>query len=334
MSNTEFYLTNLTQTTDPLIGNRSNISLSSELPSSIFGNQSSGDTDSTVPQISFIIASVISIVGFLGNSATIISFLIQKKVQTPTYTGIFCSSIADLTALLLRYLVIFYTVMAPTMSIDYKYLFGMSALTHMSSNFHVLIIAIIRFIYVSKPFYSLTFQYSKVLYMSLGVWITSILIAALYTFNVYLYEQNLMSLSQSVVVEIFMTSLPFFVSLIPIIILHVLNVVSLRKGLSQSNNHVSKTMSMVLAAIIIIFIVANTPVFILNILVLCGIETEQTDWLAQTFWMLSYCSNPFVFVFYSKTARAVIKTDAFKALMLLWNVFFLNSVMFITVSCL
>lgn len=310
MSNTEFYLTNLTQTTDPLIGNRSNISLSSELPSSIFGNQSSGDTDSTVPQISFIIASVISIVGFLGNSATIISFLIQKKVQTPTYTGIFCSSIADLTALLLRYLVIFYTVMAPTMSIDYKYLFGMSALTHMSSNFHVLIIAIIRFIYVSKPFYSLTFQYSKVLYMSLGVWITSILIAALYTFNVYLYEQNLMSLSQSVAVEIFMTSLPFFVSLIPIIILHVLNIVSLRKGLSQSNNHVSKTMSMVLAAIIIIFIVANTPVFILNILVLCGIETEQTDWLAQTFWMLSYCSNPFVFVFYSKTARAVV-TNAF-----------------------
>lgn len=310
MSNTEFYLTNLTQTTDPLIGNRSNISLSSELPSSIFGNQSSGDTDSTVPQISFIIASVISIVGFLGNSATIISFLIQKKVQTPTYTGIFCSSIADLTALLLRYLVIFYTVMAPTMSIDYKYLFGMSALTHMSSNFHVLIIAIIRFIYVSKPFYSLTFQYSKVLYMSLGVWITSILIAALYTFNVYLYEQNLMTLSQSVVVEIFMTSLPFFVSLIPIIILHVLNVVSLRKGLSQSNNHVSKTMSMVLAAIIIIFIVANTPVFILNILVLCGIETEQTDWLAQTFWMLSYCSNPFVFVFYSTTARAVV-TNAF-----------------------
>lgn len=310
MSNTEFYLTNLTQTTDPLIGNRSNISLSSELPSSIFGNQSSGDTDSTVPQISFIIASVISIVGFLGNSATIISFLIQKKVQTPTYTGIFCSSIADLTALLLRYLVIFYTVMAPTMSIDYKYLFGMSALTHMSSNFHVLIIAIIRYIYVSKPFYSLTFQYSKVLYMSLGVWITSILIAALYTFNVYLYEQNLMSLSQSVAVEIFMTSLPFFVSLIPIIILHVLNIVSLRKGLSQSNNHVSKTMSMVLAAIIIIFIVANTPVFILNILVLCGIETEQTDWLAQTFWMLSYCSNPFVFVFYSKTARAVV-TNAF-----------------------
>lgn len=310
MSNTEFYLTNLTQTTDPLIGNRSNISLSSELPSSIFGNQSSGDTDSTVPQISFIIASVISIVGFLGNSATIISFLIQKKVQTPTYTGIFCSSIADVTALLLRYLVIFYTVMAPTMSIDYKYLFGMSALTHMSSNFHVLIIAIIRYIYVSKPFYSLTFQYSKVLYMSLGVWITSILIAALYTFNVYLYEQNLMSLSQSVAVEIFMTSLPFLVSLIPIIILHVLNIVSLRKGLSQSNNHVSKTMSMVLAAIIIIFIVANTPVFILNILVLCGIETEQTDWLAQTFWMLSYCSNPFVFVFYSKTARAVV-TNAF-----------------------
>lgn len=311
-TNMEFYLTkleNLTETTESLIGNRSNISLSSELPSSIFGDQSSGGSDSVVPQVSFIIASVISIVGFLGNSATIISFLVQKKVQTPTYTGIFCSSIADLTALLSRYLVIFYTVKAPTMAIDDQYLFGMSSLTHMSSNFHVLIIAIIRYIYVSKPFYSLSFPYSKVLYMSLGVWITSIMIAALYAFHLYLLEQNLMSMSQSVVVEIFVTSLPFSVSLIPIIILHVLNIVNLRRGLSQSNVHVSKTMSMILAAIIIIFLVANTPVIILNILYLCGIETH-IDWLAQTFWMLSYCSNPFVYVFYSKTARAVV-TNAF-----------------------
>lgn len=93
----------LTQTTDFLIGNGSNMLLSSELPSSTYGNRTSGGIDSVVPKVSFIIASVICIVGFLGNSATIVGFLVQKKVQTPTYTGIFCSSIADLTALLSRY---------------------------------------------------------------------------------------------------------------------------------------------------------------------------------------------------------------------------------------
>lgn len=186
----------LTQTTDFLIGNGSNMLLSSELPSSTYGNRTSGGIDSVVPKVSFIIASVICIVGFLGNSATIVGFLVQKKVQTPTYTGIFCSSIADLTALLSRYLVIYYIIMAPTMTIDDKFLFGISALTQMSSNLHVLIIAIIRYIYVSKPFYSLTFPYSKVMWMSFGVWVTSILIAALYTFHLYLFEQNFMSESQ------------------------------------------------------------------------------------------------------------------------------------------
>lgn len=299
----------LTQTTDFLIGNGSNMLLSSELPSSTYGNRTSGGIDSVVPKVSFIIASVICIVGFLGNSATIVSFLVQKKVQTPTYTGIFCSSIADLTALLSRYLVIYYIIMAPTMTIDDKFLFGISALTQMSSNLHVLIIAIIRYIYVSKPFYSLTFPYSKVMWMSFGVWVTSILIAALYTFHLYLFEQNFMSESQSVVVEIFMTSVPFFVSLIPIIILHVLNIVRLRKGLSQSNVHVSKTMLMILAAIIIIFLVANTPAIIFNLLYLYAIQT-QLFWFGQNFLMLSNCSNPFVYVFYSKTARAVV-TNAF-----------------------
>lgn len=102
-----------------------------------------------------------------------------------------------------------------------------------------------------------------------------------------------------------MTSIPFFVSLIPIIILHVLNILRLRKGLSQSNVHVSKTMSMILAAIIIIFVVANTPAIILNFLYLYAIQS-QLFLFGQHFLMLSNCSNPFVYVFYSKTTRTVV----------------------------
>lgn len=104
-----------------------------------------------------------------------------------------------------------------------------------------------------------------------------------------------------------MTSIPFFVSLIPIIILHVLNILRLRKGLSQSNVHVSKTMSMILAAIIIIFLVANSPVIIFNILFLCDIQT-QLLWLGQNFWMLSYCSNPFFMFFTQRQPEQLSQT--------------------------
>lgn len=87
---------------DFLVGNRSNQSLSSEISSSTFGNQSSSGSDSILPKLSFTITSVICIEGFLGNSAIIIGFLVKKKVQKPTFTAIFCSSIADLATLLFK----------------------------------------------------------------------------------------------------------------------------------------------------------------------------------------------------------------------------------------
>lgn len=104
-------------------------------------------------QVSFVIASIVCFVGVVGNSTILLHFLVQKKVQihVPAFTGIICSSIANLVALFPRYLIIVLASMVPTMELKY-YFFGISAFTHMSSTFHVLIVAIIRYIYVSKPF--------------------------------------------------------------------------------------------------------------------------------------------------------------------------------------
>lgn len=113
-----------------------------------------------------------------------------------------------------------------------------------------------------------------------------------------------LSISQSFVVETFTASLPFALTLIHIIILHVLDIVYLREGLSKSTIFVSKTMSMILAAIIIIFLLANAPGVIMNILTLCDIKI-RFSWLTQIFWMLSNCSNSFVYVLFSKTTRTV-----------------------------
>ena len=136
-----------------------------------------------------IAASIVCVVGVLANTAAIVTFVVQRKLKIPSYTAVFCSSIADLMALIARYLLFFIDVFnIETMISDHMY--GISLFTNVSSNFHVLIIAVIRYIYVSKPFYSLTFQYSIVLLMSFGAWLTSLFIAALYRILLYLLQEK------------------------------------------------------------------------------------------------------------------------------------------------
>lgn len=295
----------LAQTTEPSLVNTSNQSFSPEYQSNTTVNQAFTDRSSVEAQVSFIIASIVCFVGVVGNSTTVLYFIVRKKVQIPAFTGIFCSSIANLFALFPRYLIIVLASMVSTMELKY-YFYGISAFTHMSSNFHVLIIAIIRYIYVSKPFYSITFRYSKVLYMSLGAWATSFVIAVLYTVHLFLFENNMMSFRQSAVVKIFVACVPFAVSFVPIIILYVLNIVHLRKGMSKLTLSVSKTMSTVLAAIILLFLLANIPGVIMFILHLCDIQTKL-DLLGQICWMLDNSSNPFVYVLFSQTTRKSFK---------------------------
>ena len=184
-------------------------------------------------------------------------------------------------------------------------MYGISLFTNVSSNFHVLIIAVIRYIYVSKPFYSLTFQYSKILLMSFGVWLTSLFIAALYRVLLYLLQEEVISWQFSPFVEMSMIAVPFFVALIPIVILHILNIKNLRKGLSTSTTAVSKTMSTVLAAIIIIFLISNIPSILINVLVLCSVDIN-VGWYVQIFWMVSCSTNPFVFFLCSKSTKTVL----------------------------
>ena len=254
----------------------------------------------------FIVASIVCVVGVLANTAAIVTFVVQKKLQIPYYTAIFCSSVADLLALIARYLLFFIDVIHIERITRY-HMYGISCFTHLSSNFHVLIIAVIRYIYVSKPLYSLTFQYSKVFFMSVGAWIASLSIAALYRVLLFLLRTKVISeqISAHGFVEISIITIPFFVSLIPIVILHVLNIKNLRKGLSNSTTNVSKTMSIVIAAIIIIFLISNIPSIVINSLILLNVYIN-TGWYMQIFWMFYYCSNPFVYFICSTSIKTAL----------------------------
>ena len=87
--------------------------------------------------------------------------------------------------------------------------------------------------------------------------------------------------------------------------LHILNIKNLRKGLSTSTTAVSKTMSTVLAAIIIIFLISNIPSILINELVLCNVDIKLGRYM-QIFWMVSCSTNPFVFFLCSKSTKTVL----------------------------
>ena len=292
------------QTTDYYMGWGVNFSTTSESFANMGDNKTMAEAEEFIMTADQIAASIVCVVGFLANTAAIVTFVVQRKLKIPYYTAVFCSSIADLTALIARYLLFFIDVIHIERITRY-HMFGISCFTHLSSNFHVLIIAVIRYIYVSKPFYSLTFQYSKVLLMSFGVWLTSLFIAALYRVLLYLLQEEVISWQFSPFVEMSMIAVPFFVALIPIVILHILNIKNLRKGLSTSTTAVSKTMSTVLAAIIIIFLISNIPSILINVLVLCNVDIN-VGWYMQIFWMVSCSTNPFVFFLCSKSTKTVL----------------------------
>jgi hypothetical protein len=114
---------------------------------------------------------------------------------------------------------------------------------YISSYFHVVLIAFLRYIYVSKPFYSLTFTSRKVLILSAGVWITSLVVSILYFAHFYPVKEKDMLSYESYIVELILRCLIILGSVIPIIIFHILNIAQLRKGLSRFTVTISKSMS-------------------------------------------------------------------------------------------
>ena len=228
----------------------------------------------------FIVASIVCVVGVLSNTAGII-FCWYRSNWRSLLTAFFCSSIANLLNLIARYLSFFIVFMNIGTNTSY-YMYWISFFTDLSSYFHVLIIVVIRYINVSKPFYSLTFQYSKLLFMSVGAWITSILLASLYIIYLYLLQEKVLSMRISFFVEISITFILFFGSLVRIVILHVLDIKNVQEGLSNFTTVVSKDISTVIAAIIILFVESNIPSIVINLLELF-IDNIQTGGYVQIF---------------------------------------------------
>lgn len=133
-------------------------------------------------------------------------------------------------------------------------------LSHMSSN--GLVFAIIHYINVSDssivpPVHTLKSGFCRFCdLISYSVFIFTSLNRTYYLFL-------------SFVVETFTPSSPFVVRLIPIIIFHALNIIHPPRCLSKLAIYVSKTMLMILAATILIFLLANSLGVIMNILTLC-----------------------------------------------------------------
>ncbi|XP_056022747.1 somatostatin receptor type 4-like [Ostrea edulis] len=258
--------------------------------------------ESLLHDASFIIATILCIAGVLGNIATLVIIILKKKHKVPTYTGIFCLSLADTPSLVLRYFLNFRMIFAKIVSSEY--IFAISFFTCFSSNFHVVIIAFLRYIYVSKPFYSRTLTCRRVLYLSAGVWMTSLVLSILYTVHLYLVEEKHMSLSQSYIVEVILQCLLFLGSIIPVIIFHILNIVQLRKGLSKFTVSFSKSMSTMLTTVVVIFVLANIPAIVVNALYFRNIHLSvEIRPIVYIPLMLNNSANPFVYFLFSETVR-------------------------------
>jgi hypothetical protein len=123
-----------------------------------------------------ILTTIVLIIGVVDNTIVIIVVSKRKGLHTPTFTAIACLSVADLRSLCTRYMKIIdrlkcfmgyqIWVMYPTVTFYFL----------LSANFHVVLIAYLRYVFIINPLQSLKITTKSVLQMSGRVWLAGVFI--------------------------------------------------------------------------------------------------------------------------------------------------------------
>jgi hypothetical protein len=156
-----------------------------------------------------------------------------------------------------------------------------------SANFHIVLIAYLRYVFLSKPLQSLTITTKRVLKMSGGVWLIGLLVSSLYGFRVlYIQEDgNYLIFENDVTFAIYV----MFVPILFVVVLHVLKIVKLRQIRYMSPGQpssITSKISAMLFVLLVTYIVSTSPAMFNLILHLVCFLTDYRGTLCQVFYCL------------------------------------------------
>ncbi|XP_056001310.1 thyrotropin-releasing hormone receptor-like [Ostrea edulis] len=269
-----------------------------------------------------IISTILLVIGVAGNTIIIILVSTRKELRTPTFTAIACLSVADLLCLCSRYV---YTINAIKHFMEYQAwsMYGTVTFYFLhSANFHIMLIAYLRYVFITKPLRSVNITTKSVLKMSGGVWFAGILTGSLYCLTIVLELYENITVEHSSVLQVIFYIYVTFVPFLLIVVLHIIKIFKLNKmGHLSTGKHlsISRKMSLMLFIVILIYILSTTPMLATMILYLICMSIDyrlavcQISFFYYTVSVVSLCLllnnavNPLVYFFFSPPSLKVLR---------------------------
>lgn len=265
-----------------------------------------------------IISSCLCICGIIANFLVFMLILLDKKIHTPTFVAIGSLSIADFIYIFFRYISYNLSIFGRSvMSEDVYYIFVRIILNTIilaaihSSIFHIISLAIMRYIVVVHPFKSrIWINNRRICVSSALIWCLSIAMVAFYIYAVIINREKNASFAKYV--NIVYTVVLTFLPIILLSFLHILKTKRLKKSVAASKSNTVQNMSKMVTFVIIVYLISNTPINARDILEL-SFGFDQEFWfliltlISHILYLFNFVLNPFIYFVHSPIFRKSIK---------------------------
>ncbi|OWF36645.1 Somatostatin receptor type 4 [Mizuhopecten yessoensis] len=263
-----------------------------------------------------VIISLVSIPGALANALVCVRVCTDPRIRTPTFTALAALAFADFLFILLKYnsVVVFHFFYNGFVNAPFYLLVidSMATVCGASSAYHVVLLYSFRYFKLVYPLKGyLWFTVKKILAISGGVWLGCTVFISVYIVIVYLMAESHPVLA--FVFNIITTVVMAFFPLLIILILHFMKTTKLKYSIAATRADVTRIMSRMVTAIVIVYIITTTPANIRDIVSL-GFQPLDSSWyhvfeeVCRVLMFINFAANPFIYLFFSSQFRQSILT--------------------------
>lgn len=268
-------------------------------------------THGSAPVVPFswkLISSIILATGCIGNILTIFSIFSDKHLKTPTYLLIACMAIADLCAIVVRFIILTWNVFLPDVlpsPVEFELISaGVGMVVVQSSCLHVVLFAYVRYALLVHPLWSrFSITSERVVYASVAVWALSFFLGILYGMcGLFITEEF-----DILVLEIVYISYLIAATMIPIALLHVLKIHRLKKSRTHECTQITKRMTLISGIVIFVQIITMVPIAVKVIILLfqgfVPNTSDVTDLIVHLMLSVGNSINPVIYFLMSNPQK-------------------------------
>jgi hypothetical protein len=253
----------------------------------------------------FILGTLLFCFGMAGNLITVLVIAAMKSLHSPTYVTIACLAMSDCMASTMRYVrFLLYVVYNETYNSWMSELAISCFLFSHSANFHIVLLAYIRYVLIVKPLQSLNITCKRVFKLSARIWAVSFAMTGVCTFKHLLFVLGKISYDlhtkTDIGVILYVVGVPFVL----LICFHVRKVWHLRNTNNRPKSTVKYSMLVMFSIIITIYLITALYPMMYGII---GFECQYcTNELCDFFLLINNSVNPFIYFAFSPPVSQVL----------------------------